>query len=186
MGQDFSLAASGQTSATVAPGQAASYKVSVAPGGGFSHSVTLSCSGGPVKSSCSVSPGSIALSGTSAVTATVTVTNPGSSAGLTQPVGGAPPNNLVGLWAAFTGTLGLALLTGMTRYRRAWQSRLCYGLTLICLLSVGIIMTACGGGSSSSTGGGTQAGTYTVTVTGNYTSGSTTLTHDTKLTLVVQ
>jgi len=47
-------------------------------------------------------------------------------------------------------------------------------------------MSACGGGNSSSGGGGTPAGTYTLTVTGSFTSGSTTLTHNTKLTLVVQ
>jgi hypothetical protein len=48
-------------------------------------------------------------------------------------------------------------------------------------------VSACGGGSSSSGGsGGTPAGSYNLAVTGTFTSGSTTLSHTTKLTLVVQ
>jgi hypothetical protein len=55
------------------------------------------------------------------------------------------------------------------------------------LVTLGLTLTSCGGGSASS-GGGTnpQAGTYTINVTGNFTTGSTTLTHAAKLTLVVQ
>jgi hypothetical protein len=55
------------------------------------------------------------------------------------------------------------------------------------LVTLGLTLTSCGGGSASS-GGGTnpQAGTYTINVTGNFTTGSTTLTHVAKLTLVVQ
>jgi len=55
------------------------------------------------------------------------------------------------------------------------------------LVTLGLTLTSCGGGSASS-GGSTnpQAGTYTINVTGNFTTGSTTLTHAAKLTLVVQ
>ena len=59
IGQDFSLAPGSQTTATVSPGQSASYKVSVAPGGGFNQTVKLSCSGAPPQSTCSVSPSSL-------------------------------------------------------------------------------------------------------------------------------
>jgi hypothetical protein len=55
------------------------------------------------------------------------------------------------------------------------------------LVTLGLTLTSCGGGSGSGGGGSNpQAGTYTVTVTGNFTSGATTLNHSTKLTLVVQ
>jgi hypothetical protein len=185
-GQDFTLAASGQTTATVAPGQSASYTISIAPGGGFKQTVTLSCSGAPTQSTCSVSPSSIALGGISATTATVTVTT-AASAALTLPTGGPATDHAFGFWVVFSGTLGLALLMGMTRYRRKWDQQLRYGLSLLCLLSAGVGMSACGGGNnSSSTGNGTPAGTYGLTVTGSFTSGSTTLTQTTKLTLVVQ
>jgi hypothetical protein len=65
-------------------------------------------------------------------------------------------------------------------------------LTLGLLLCAGVTLTSCGGssGGSGGVGGGggtgTQAGTYTITVSASATSGSTTLTHAAKLTLVVQ
>jgi hypothetical protein len=185
-GQDFSLAPGSQSSATVSPGQSASYKVSVAPDGGFDQTVTLSCTGAPTQSTCSVSPSSVKLSGSTA-TATVTVTTSGGSAGLTQPING-PGSNMFGLWVALSGALGLAMMLSLRRWRRELRPRLLYGLAFLCLVSVGITMSACGGGGGSggSGGGGTQAGTYNLTVTGTFTSGSTNLTHKTSLTLVVQ
>jgi hypothetical protein len=65
---------------------------------------------------------------------------------------------------------------------------LLYGLAFVCLFSLAITWSACGGGSGSNTmgGAGTPAGTYNLTVTGTFTSGSTTLSHVTKLKLVVQ
>jgi hypothetical protein len=50
----------------------------------------------------------------------------------------------------------------------------------------GIIMPACGGGNGNSGGGTTAPGSYTLLVTGTFTSGADTLTHTTKLTLIVQ
>jgi len=185
VGQDFSVAPGSQATATVSPGQAASYKVAVAPDGGFNQTVTLSCSGAPPQSTCTVSPSSVKPSG-SAVTATVTVTTAGSSAGLTQPITG-PGGNIFEWWLALSGTLGLAMLASLAGWRRERRPTLLYGLAFLCLLSIGVTMSACGGGSSGNGGGGgTQAGTYNLTVTGSFTSGSTTLTHNTKLTLIVQ
>lgn len=62
-------------------------------------------------------------------------------------------------------------------------------VTLGVLLCAAVLLTSCGGGSSSGGGSvvpGTQAGTYTITVSGAFTAGTTTLTHQTSLTLVVQ
>jgi len=75
--------------------------------------------------------------------------------------------------------------------RRDQRFRWAAAVALGVLLCVGMTLTSCGGGSSGGSGGGggstgTQAGTYTITVTASATSGSTTLTHSTKLTLVVQ
>ena len=186
MGQDFSMAPSGQTTATVTPGQSASYTISIASGGGFKQTVTLSCSGAPAQSTCSVSPSSIALGGTSATAATVTVIT-AASAALTPPIGGPSFVHPLGLWMVFSGMLGLALLLGIMPQRRKWRPQLFYGVTLLWLLSIGVTMTACSsGGNRGGGGGGTPAGTYGLTVTGTFTSGSVTLTHNTKLTLVVQ
>jgi hypothetical protein len=184
-GQDFSLAPGSQATATVSPGQTASYKITVAPGGGFNQTVTLSCSGAPPQSTCSVSPSSVTLSG-SASTATVNVITAGSSAGLTQPISGPPAGIMFGSWLALAGTLGLAMLTSLAGCRRGRRPRLVYGLAFLFLLSIGVTMPACGGGSANGGGSGTQAGTYNLTVAGSFTSGSTTLTHTTRLTLVVQ
>ena len=71
-------------------------------------------------------------------------------------------------------------LYGTTQYGRLRR------LAFLCLLSFAITWSACGGSSGSTGGGGTTAGTYNLTVTGTFTSGSTALNHTTKLTLVVQ
>jgi len=59
-----------------------------------------------------------------------------------------------------------------------------YGLTFLCLFSIGITWLACGG-TGGDGGGGTPVGSYNLTVTGTFTSGPTKLTHTTTLTLVV-
>ena len=55
---------------------------------------------------------------------------------------------------------------------------------LVCVL--GMTLTSCGGGSAGGGGGNgdTQAGTYTITVIGNFSSGSANLTRTAKLTFV--
>jgi hypothetical protein len=126
------------------------------------------------------------LKGASPSTATVTVNTAGNLAGLTQPTSRPSASSPLGLWAVFFG-LGVTPLIGVMRYSRGWRPQLLYGLMLLSLLSAGISMSACGGGNNGARGGGgTPLGNYTLTVTGSYTSGSTTLTHNTKLTLVVQ
>jgi len=172
--------------ATVTPGQTANYTVAVAPRGGFKQRVTLSCSGGPEGSTCAGSPVSVALNGSTSTSVTVTVTTAGTSASLAQPDGFPPAgSNRLALWLALSGFSGLVLLGSRGGRSGKRHGRLLYGLAFLCLFSLGIIGSACGGGGASS-GSGTPAGTYNLTVTGTFTSGSTTLTHDTKLTLVVQ
>lgn len=182
-GQDFSVAPASSTSATVTPGQNASYTIAVAPGGGFNQTVTLSCSGAPAQSTCSVSPSSITLNGSSASPARVTVTTMGSSAGVTQPTDRYPDPGVFAMWVAFSGALGLAMLASLN-WHGGRHRQLIYRLALLCLLATGITLPACGGGGNGSHG--TQPGTYTLTVTGTFTSGSTKLTHSMNLTLVVQ
>jgi FG-GAP-like repeat/Abnormal spindle-like microcephaly-assoc'd, ASPM-SPD-2-Hydin len=184
-GQDFSLAASGAASATVMPGQAATYMIALTPSGGLNPSVTLTCSGAPAMAACSISPATVTLSGTTAATATVTVTTtagsqvflPRGTEGLRR-IGG-PAMILV---------VCLATLLLMDWVCIAYRER--RFVTMVFLACVGSTLTSCGGGSSAAGGGGgatgTEAGTYTITVTASASAGSTTLTHSTKLTLVVQ
>jgi len=183
-GEDFSLAA-GSSSATVSAGQTANYTLSVAPVGGFAQSVALTCGGGPAASTCTVSPSTISLSGAAAKTAMVTVTTV--SQGLTLPFGSGWPTatryRLPPLTLELAGTLLLMVLAMLLlRERLRWAPVFALAV-VVCL---GMTLTSCGGGSGGGGGTNPQAGTYTVTVTGNFTSGSTTLTHAAKLTLVVQ
>ncbi len=187
-GQDFTVAPSGSATATVTPGQTANYTVAVASGGGFNQTVALSCSGAPPQSACSLSSSSVALHGSAPVLVTVAVSTVGSSASLAHPAGFPPAGGRLALWLALSGLSGL-VLQGSGRHFRQRQSRLLYGLALLGLFSLGITLSACGGGGISSTGNSvsaTAAGSYNLTVTGTFTSGSTTLTHATKLTLIVQ
>ncbi|HXM63382.1 MAG TPA: FG-GAP-like repeat-containing protein [Terriglobales bacterium] len=182
-GQDFSLAPSGSATATVAPGQTATYTVVVTPGGGFNQSVDLSCSGAPAQSTCAVSS-SVTLDGVNPSMATVSVVTNGSAMGLTQSDSAPPINGMFGLWLGASWILGLWMLAGFNGVGlRRRQQRFC-ALGFVCVLAMGLTMSACGGGGGSSGGGGTQAGTYTLTVTG--TSSAAKLTNETNLTLVVQ
>jgi FG-GAP-like repeat/Abnormal spindle-like microcephaly-assoc'd, ASPM-SPD-2-Hydin len=187
-GLDFSMTPGAAASATVTAGQTASYSIAVAPAGGFAASVALSCSGGPAGSACAVSPSTIALSGAAAQTAMVTVTTV--AHGWLLPFRGGWPKDaryrqtpMILTFAA----MFLLMVVASQFLRRERNFTWVRVLGFAALLTLGLTLTSCGGGSGSG-GGGTnpQAGTYTVTVTGNFTSGSTTLTHAAKLTLVVQ
>jgi ASPM-SPD-2-Hydin domain-containing protein/galactose oxidase-like protein len=186
-GEDFSMTPGSASSATVTPGQSASYSIAIAPAGGFAQTVALSCSGGPAQSTCTVSPNSIALGGKSATTAMVTVTTMASAQGPVLPRGtGWPmqhrqtPLILALIWMSLLMAALLSLSRREQRFRWAPQFALA---VLVCL---GMTLTSCGGGSGGGGGSSPQAGTYTVTVTGNFSSGSTTLTHAAKVTLIVQ
>jgi VCBS repeat protein/HYDIN/CFA65/VesB family protein len=189
-GPDFSVVPPASSTATVTPGQTATYMISLAPVAGFSQSVVLTCSGAPAKSTCSVSPSTIALSGTSSPTATVTVSTTASSQ--VFPPGGFDDRKMTYRPILFVLALAGVIIVIAVYLRRKdqrlrWVPVLAFG-TLVC---IGLTMTSCGGGSSGGGGGGggttgTPAGSYTITVSASATSGSTTLTHTTQLTMVVQ
>jgi len=185
-GEDFTLAmASGSpTSATVAAGQSATYSLSVTPEGGFNQAVSLVCTGAPSEATCSVSPSPVTLNGSSASTATVTVTTtaptlvPGRRM-VPPPVGGLRPQSLL-LWLVLLASL--AGLAAACKCRARWAL---LAAPLFCALMWG----ACGGGGGAppaSHNPGTASGTYSLTVTGTVTSGSTTVTHTISLTLEVK
>jgi hypothetical protein len=182
-GQDFSLAPSGSATATVAPGQTATYTVEVTPGGGFNQTVDLSCSGAPAQSTCTVAS-SVTLDGTNPSMATVSVVTNASAMGLTQPVNAPPIGGAFSVWLGVSGILGLCLLATFRFRGNARGPRVVCGVLLGYLLLAGLTMSACGGGNGGVGSGGTQAGTYTLTVTG--TSGAAKLTNKTNVILVVQ
>lgn len=138
--------------------------ISVVGTNGFSGTVNLTCSITPVAANdaptCTLSPPSVTLSGTTAQTSTLTVTTTAAASALIQPP-----------WRPAGGTvLAVILLLAIPRRRRGW-------IAMLVLLTIAVCGTFVGCGGKSSGGGGisgTSAGTYTVTVTG--TSGSTSAT----------
>ena len=87
--------------------------------------------------------------------------------------------------------LGFPLVVGFIvpwRGKNKARSRTFQALGLISVLSAGLLLPSCGGSSSGGGGGstGTPQGTYQVTVTGTYKSGSTQLVHAQNFTLIVQ
>jgi hypothetical protein len=144
--------------------------ISVTEAGGFTGAVTLSCAISPMATSdpatCSLSPGSVTISGTTAQTSTLTVdTTAATSAALSHPQPGGIP------WYAASGTtLACVLLFGIPVRRRGWRAML--GMIVLLAFLTGSIVS-CGGssGGGGTSNSGTTAGAYTVTVSG--TSGST-------------
>lgn len=180
-GQDFSMSTT-TSSATIAPGQTATYSMSVSPGGGFNQSVSFSCTGAPSLSTCNVNPSSIVLSG-NPVPVTVTVSTTANASLIpADRTNGIPPKDIFVVFLSLaTLTLAASLMGPQRQRKRLLPAAFACGLL--------VLMVSCGGGGGSNGGGsktGTPTGTYPLTVTGTFTSGNTTLLHNTKLTLVVQ
>ena len=170
----FSMTAS-PTTATVTAGQTATYTLSLTPAFGFNGSVNLTCAGAPTLASCSLSPASLALSGTTASSSTLTVTTTASSV---IPVLASPwrmPPYVPLFLILFSIAMLLSHLRQPQPRRRAWV-----GATVI--VGLALLAAACGGGGGGGGGHpGTPAGTSTITVTA--TSGSITQTTTVSLTV---
>jgi len=183
-GEDFSISAS-SSSASVSPGQTATYSVGLSGVGGFNQSVLLSCSGAPAGSTCSVSAPSVTLSGsTTSVTVSVTTVAPSLSKGRSAAVSALPKKPI--LYFSFCVFPGLPLIL---RTRKRTRKAFKLFLALVFFATVTAALNGCGGGSGGTGGqgsGGTPASTYTLTVTGTFASSGANLSHSTGLTLTVQ
>jgi hypothetical protein len=178
-GQDFSIRSS-VTVQTISAGSAAAYVLFVTPLGGLQTNVSLTCTGVPPAATCHISPASLTLDGTEPVQTMVTVTTTArsSSSPKTSPPRnplGAGPRTRHALPMQLVGVLALAILASLALGRRR-QIWLGLGLTLL-LVSLWV---ACGGGGGR-VAQGTPPGTYTLTIT----TSSAGLTHNIKLTLIV-
>ena len=207
-GPDFTLAvASGSSSsATVSPGSAASYSLSLGGNLGFSGTVSMACTGAPSLASCSISPQSPGVSGSTPTTETVTIATTASSNTIRVnpdlPPSGVGLPNIPPVVTIAAALILLLVMWGFGRRTRAAlaQSRVMLlpqprvlawaGLSLAIMAILAFV--ACGGGSAGGGGGGgfhnpgTPAGTYTLTITGSTPSGGATLQHAVTLKLTVQ
>ena len=174
-------AGSGSTTAlSIAPGATTgnAATINVVGENGFAGLVNLRCSISPAATSdpasCSLSPTSLTLSGTTAQTSTLTVYSTAATTSL---------NRGKGLFWPSVGTTALALLIffRVPRRRPNWLAMMGLLALIVTLAAMG-----CGGGGGGSGGQGntgTTPGTYTITVTG--TSGATSATVGT-ITLTVE
>jgi len=196
-GEDFTFTVppGSSTSATVSPGGTATYTLSVVAVDGFNQNMTFTCTGAPSEAACTVSPSSLTLSSSSTnVTVKVTTTVPSVGAPRPNPL---PPIGPVQSWPWLLWTVALAALGSLARATRGGvqpgvgRSRAGFVTFAALMLAMGA-MAACGGGGGGSgdlpprSSSGTPPGTYTLTVTGTCTSGSTNLSNSVNLTLKVQ
>jgi hypothetical protein len=176
-GADFALSLS-SNSATVGAGQSASATLVVTPDGGFNQGVSLSCSGSTTGMNCSVSPSSVTLNGTSASSATVTITTTARSLGPWWPR--LPPPEFPRLIEVLALALCFALALKYAS-RRVAHPRLGMLALLVCLAAGCTGTTGKTASTTNGTSSGTPAGTVTLTVTAT----SGTISHNTTFALKV-
>jgi len=145
---DFTITPS-SSSVTISNGQVGNLSLSLAGTNGFSGTVTLACSGLPSGTSCSFSPASVNVSGTTPTTVGVSVAS--GAATPTPAPAPAPPSNPYTTAAlrhhsraVFASLLPLGLL-GFAGIRRRAGSLRGMVLVLFCMLTIGA-MTGCSGG----------------------------------------
>jgi len=158
---DFGISSSPGT-ATVTPGQPATYDLSISSMNGFAGTVDLTCSVVPSGPICSMSANSVNLSANQIgkVTVSVSTMAASTSALITVPIRSAERS--IALW-----TLIVTVLVGGVLCRR--HPRRANILTAVFFL---VLICSCGGGGSSGSGsgsgsgGGTPKGTYTIAIKG--------------------
>jgi hypothetical protein len=151
-------------------------KLTIAAEGGLDASTGFACSGLPTETTCTFNPSTVAGSGSTNLTIATTASEAVNSPGPFD-------RKMVGGGALLACALGFFL---PLRRRRARHFLLFSASLAISVLGLTL---GCGGGGGSSTGTsnpGTPPGTYSVTVTATTGSGSSAITHNVALSLVVK
>ncbi|MGA8431898.1 MAG: SBBP repeat-containing protein [Candidatus Sulfotelmatobacter sp.] len=170
---DFSIA--GSALAAVSDGSSSTSTITVTPFNGYSNTVNLTCSvsgGGTPAPTCSLSAASVAVSGTTSQTSTLTVKALAATSELFLPEsrrGGTL------FYASLLPVFGFALFGLGSQTAKGMKGRMLGLFCLLAILGALLVLPACGGGGSGNGGGGggggggtpgTPSGTYTITVTG--------------------
>jgi hypothetical protein len=184
-GTDFSIAAASgancpsggncSTAATIKAGQTATYNLQVTPNSGFNGTVALTCTGAPMSSTCSVSPASVALSGSTGTAFVVSLSN--TSRVMILPFGKMP--DIPRFPAVFSAMALLFWLLAWWLVRRSGLAskrlvRVAAPVTLGVCAATWLLVSGCGGGSAPPTNatltiagasnGVTRTGPVTITV----------------------
>jgi len=175
---DFSLSAAPPVQAVVA-GLSTGYFVTVTPTNGFTGNVALACSVNAPLATCSLSPATVSITGTTAVTATVTIST--AARGTMIPRGAPRPPapidfRLLLPWLSLLLAFAFWTWSRKALRQRVWVVR---GLPILFIVMLSVFAYGCAQNIGPP---GTASGTYGVTITA--TSGS--LTHNTSATLVVR
>jgi len=147
----ISVAPGSSASQTVTVGQTASYSLLFTPEGGFGGTITLTCSGAPTGANCMATPAPFALTGTSAMTATIKVAT--TAVAFTPPVPDSMPARPASLRLRFNlrwvglllGTFLMLALLAIT----AGRARPPKWLALTAATMLVLIWAGCGGGGGS-------------------------------------
>jgi hypothetical protein len=180
---DFTVTAT-PTSGTVPPGQTATFTFTVTPAGGYAGTVKFSCGPLPAQAACSFSPASVAPSGGSPVSSTLTVTTVAATTALNPNQHSTPslPPWIPAGGLAVAGAMGIAFAPTKSKRWNRQLRLLSWGLLLA---SIPLSVLGCGGGNSSpSTPATTAAGSYTISV--NVTDSAGGPQHAVSVALVVQ
>jgi hypothetical protein len=143
----------GSMTLTVTSGDSTSTQVSVTGTSGFNGKVSFSCTGLPMNASCSFSPASVTVSGTTPSKTTLTVST---AAAMMASVQDAGPLRALTVFVCGLPLLGLLTLLPVARGRRLL---LCLGFALFVSVTS---LTGCGGKSSGGTE--TPPGNYSFNV----------------------
>lgn len=167
---DFSLAAQGAAVANVTAGQSAIFNLN-ATDAGYVGSAALTCSGAPVNATCTVSPSTLALTGSGTQAVSVVVKTSGATAAL---IG---QQRIIRAALTSSEWFALACLLMVLGAKRKTRHSVGLKRALMLVLTIMLGTSSCGGGGSGPTGpsnlggGGagpgstsTPAGTYTITV----------------------
>jgi hypothetical protein len=180
---DFTVTAT-PPSGSITPGQTATFTFTVTPVGGFAGTVKFSCGPLPAQAACSFSPASVAPSGSSPVSSTLTVTTVAATTALNPNQHSTPslPPWIPAGGLALAGAMGIAFAPRKVKRWNRQLRLLSWGLLLA---SIPLSVLGCGGGNSSpSTPATTAAGSYTISV--NVTDSAGGPQHAVSVALVVQ
>lgn len=178
---DFKINAQ-PSSATISPGQSATFTFTVTPSAGYNGTVKFSCGSLPNEASCSFSPASVTpKNGAAASTKLAIATTAPTSAAKSDPRGPFAP------WVP-TGALALAGILGLAftpRKTRRWNRSFRALSVLLMLAAVVLPFIGCGSGANHGpTNSGTPPGSYAISVTAAGSASGPQ--HSTKVTLSVQ